>query len=138
MELENSVSITTEGQCTSMAELADEGNELYAFVGVDKNLVVSSLISKSNREQTIYPSRRILRSNGESSNTNCPISDERVIRAHFQVLMSTAYRRDHQQVISSAGDGSTLVWAPGMDEIMPEAVEGKISALHNDDFSDED
>jgi hypothetical protein len=97
MELERSISITTDGQCTSMAELGDEGNELYAFVGVDKNLVVSCLSSNKNRAQTIYSSQRILRSNSQI-NSCFGFPSQRVIRAHFQVLMSTAYRRDHQQV----------------------------------------
>lgn len=39
MQLEQSVKIAEEGQCTSIAGLGDEGNDLYGFVGVDTDLM---------------------------------------------------------------------------------------------------
>jgi hypothetical protein len=128
-----------------MAEIGDEGNDLYGFVGIDKNLVVCCLTPNSNGENSSpnrirsssSQSQRTLRSNSQSSCKSTNV-DQRVIRAHFQVVMSTAYRRTHQQVITSSSDGSTLVLAPEMDEELSEQKTAEISALHQDDFSDED
>lgn len=126
-----------------MAEIGDEGNDLYGFVGVDKNLVVCRLTPNSNNENSSTKivanssSQRTLRSQSQTSSKTSN-DDQRVIRAHFQVVMSTAYRRSHQQVITSSSDGSTLVFAPEMDEHLPEQQTAHISNLHQDDFSDED
>lgn len=132
-----------------MAELGDEGNDLYGFVGIDKNLVITRLTPQLNKSakgtsnnEADAPSskKRKLRSHNQSSNESdtLPSSDQRVIRAHFQPVMSTAYRRTHQQIITSSGDGSTLMWSPEMDEILPKEKEDEIKALYRDDFSDED
>jgi hypothetical protein len=127
-----------------MAEIGDEGNELYGFVGIGKSLVVCRLTPNANNENSDSDvvrrssSQRTLRSNSQASSCLSASNDQRVIRAHFQVVMSTAYRRNHQQVISSSSDGSTIVLAPEMDEQLPEQKAAEISALHQDDFSDED
>jgi len=139
MQLEHKTSVGESGQCTAMAEIGDEGRELYGFVGVDTDLIIIRLTPKSSRKRKMKnptsPTKRILRSNAEPAT---PSMDQRIIRAHFQVVMAVAYRRIHQQVVSSSGDGTSLVWSPEMDEVLPENKSKEIEALYRDDFSDED
>ncbi|KAI6221636.1 DNA excision repair protein ERCC-8 [Aphelenchoides besseyi] len=159
MHLERSINLRdeAEGQCTTSAEISEEGNELYAFVGIEANLVVSRITPKSAQKPAYKPKRQQKVEAEESSSTeeeqksgrgavrSCRAAaslrsstDHRVVHGHMQVIMSTAYRRTYQQLVTSSGDGSTLLWAPQMDEILPDEKHAELNHIYQDDFSDED
>ena len=115
------------------AELGDEGNELFGFVGVGTNIVVARLTPPNARRVSSCDLRRrraterraTLEAASEDANeaqssktqvangvnksrrgparacrqpTIRGADGHRIIHGHMQVVMSLAYRRNHQQV----------------------------------------
>uniref|UniRef100_A0A915D532 Uncharacterized protein n=1 Tax=Ditylenchus dipsaci TaxID=166011 RepID=A0A915D532_9BILA len=70
-----------------------------------------------------------------SRRTSC--TNEHLLQGHFQSVTAIAYRRNRQELITSANDRLALIWTPKMDEERPE-YEQKAVDLHKDEYSDED
>uniref|UniRef100_A0A915EKX5 Uncharacterized protein n=1 Tax=Ditylenchus dipsaci TaxID=166011 RepID=A0A915EKX5_9BILA len=70
-----------------------------------------------------------------SRRTSC--TDEHLLQGHFQSVTAIAYRRNRQELITSANDRLALIWTPKMDKERPE-YEQKAVDLHKDEYSDED
>jgi hypothetical protein len=125
-----------------MAEIGDEGNDLFGFVGVDTNFLVCRLTPQSFQKPIRINTSNLVNTSTYDTRSKTvaglPITDNRVIRGHFQVVLAIAYRRNYQQVVTSSGDGATLVWSPEMDEILPDEKRAEVEALYRDDYSDED
>uniref|UniRef100_A0A915CRA5 UAS domain-containing protein n=1 Tax=Ditylenchus dipsaci TaxID=166011 RepID=A0A915CRA5_9BILA len=96
-------------------DFCDDGNILWTFIP-DGNNVAIKKIDRSRR-------------------TSC--ANEHLLQGHFQSVTAIAYRRNRQELITSANDRLALIWTPKMDEERPE-YEQKAVDLHKDEYSDED
>lgn len=105
-------------------EHCDEGNSLWLFVPCGNNMALLHLpIHTNGRQLDVFQ-------NG---------SDCTMLRGHFQNIISSAYRKTRQQLISSSVDRLTLIWSPKMDELHFDMTARNIQQLHEDAFSsDED
>uniref|UniRef100_A0A915E634 Uncharacterized protein n=1 Tax=Ditylenchus dipsaci TaxID=166011 RepID=A0A915E634_9BILA len=96
-------------------DFCDDGNILWTFIPDGKNVAIKK-IDRSRR-------------------TSC--TNEHLLEGHFQSVTAIAYRRNRQELITSANDRLALIWTPKMDEERPE-YEQKAVDLHKDEYSDED
>uniref|UniRef100_A0A183BKZ4 WD_REPEATS_REGION domain-containing protein n=1 Tax=Globodera pallida TaxID=36090 RepID=A0A183BKZ4_GLOPA len=60
------------------------------------------------------------------------------LRGHFQSVLSCAYRKEYNQLVTSSTDRLVLVWAPQMDEYRFDSAAQQIKQLHEDAFSDDE
>uniref|UniRef100_A0A915DGJ7 WD_REPEATS_REGION domain-containing protein n=1 Tax=Ditylenchus dipsaci TaxID=166011 RepID=A0A915DGJ7_9BILA len=121
LEYVKTVKISDQSQSTAQTkkpvpfDFCDDGNILWTFIPDGNNVAIKK----------IDRSRRI----------SC--TNEHLLQGHFQSVTAIAYRRNRQELITSANDRLALIWTPKMDEERPE-YEQKAVDLHKDQYSDED
>ncbi|CAD5210185.1 unnamed protein product [Bursaphelenchus okinawaensis] len=176
-------------------EIAEEGQNLYAFVGMGEELLVCNITPKNDRRPNIVklwrkpkkeeedtkngikqgekdeqdsnydPSyddksnvaqkdgtmaqntteatvnrRRILPRACRKFNTEKEYGNQDVKRltGHFHNIMSIAYQKHRQRVVTSGADGHTHLWVPAMDETLSDERASSMARLYEDDLSDDD
>ncbi|KAL3112825.1 hypothetical protein niasHT_019799 [Heterodera trifolii] len=104
-------------------ELCDEGRFIWLFIPNSNNVTVVGIA-----DPKLFSNRPIV------GNIHF-----QTLRGHFQNVLSCAYRKEYNQLITSSTDRLILVWAPKMDEFRSDsAIQQRKQQLHEDAFSDDE
>uniref|UniRef100_A0A914HWY1 WD_REPEATS_REGION domain-containing protein n=1 Tax=Globodera rostochiensis TaxID=31243 RepID=A0A914HWY1_GLORO len=103
-------------------ELCDEGRFVWLFVPHSNNIVVVKIANE----------------NVFGKGSTGAIDQFQILRGHFQSVLSCAYRKEYNQLVTSSTDRLVLVWAPQMDEYRFDSAAQQIKQLHEDAFSDDE
>uniref|UniRef100_A0A1I7RPL7 WD_REPEATS_REGION domain-containing protein n=2 Tax=Bursaphelenchus xylophilus TaxID=6326 RepID=A0A1I7RPL7_BURXY len=149
-------------------EISEEGENLYAHVGMGEDLLVCNVTPKQERrpkitrkyknfrkeeekeeikeikeendeeDDDVVKRRRVLPRTCKKPKSLANYDDVKLHQGHYHNIMSIAYQKQRQRIVTSGADGHTLLWIPAMDETLSDTRAQHIARLYEDDLSDDD